>query len=116
MRQFDPVSALSPEFSNIRLKCDLDEMVVDPAVTLLATRYALPVSVGNPLVPARPAPWYSGRNWLAGRTHAGFVQQCPIRPGSSGPVLTRGQKYDGRGMIEGSLETPVNFAGTQTAD
>jgi hypothetical protein len=117
MQDFDPVAAISPEMINIRWTSDLDGTRVDPTVQPLPCRYALPVSSGDVSAPAQPGQWYNGSTWLAGGTGKGYVQQCPVGPGTSGPTLASGTKYDVWGQVEGSPgeEQPMKFVGVLTA-
>lgn len=118
MSPFEPISALSPEDINVNWTSDLDGTVVDPTTagpggTALAVMYALPASSGNPAEPAQPTTWYTAQ-WLAGGTGKGFIAQCPAGPGTSGPALTSGMKYDvWSQVLNAGSESPVKFAGTQ---
>lgn len=111
MTAFDPIAALSEENIPIRWTSDLDGTVIDP--TALVCQYALPVSSGNPASPAQPVTWFTG-TWLTGGTGKGFVQLCPTGPGSTGPTLVVGQRYDVWGFIQGTPEAPKKYAGTVT--
>jgi hypothetical protein len=113
-QSFEPISAASPEFVNIRWTSDLDGTAVNPTTTPLPTQYALPVSSGDTSRPAQPATWYSGSSWLSGGTGKGYVQQCPVGPGTAGPVLAAGQKYDVWAQVQGSPESPKKFVGVLT--
>jgi hypothetical protein len=113
MSAFDPIAAISPEEVNVRWTSDLDGQSIDPTVTPLVVQMAFPVSSGNPLLPAQPVSWVPA-TWLTPGTSKskGWVAQCMVGPGTTGPTLISGQKYDVWSWITGSPESPKKFAGT----
>jgi hypothetical protein len=112
LQTFSPISSTSPEFVNIRWTSDLDGTSVDPTLTPLGCQYALPVSSGNLAEPAAAVTWYTGA-WLLDGTGKGYVQQCIVGPGTTGPTLTAG-KYDVWGQVQGTPEAPKKFVGVLT--
>jgi hypothetical protein len=113
LQNFDPISAASVEYVNIRWTSDLDGTTVDPTTGPLIVQAAFPVSSGNLLAPAQPVTWYTGA-WLTGGTGKGYVSQHPVGAGTTGPTLVPGQKYDVWGYIQGTPEAPRKFAGVLT--
>jgi hypothetical protein len=112
LQTFSPISSTSPEYVNIRWTSDLDGTSIDPTITPLTCQYALPVSSGDIAHPAAAATWYTGA-WLAGGTGKGYVEQCIVGPGTSGPTLAKGQ-YDVWGQVQGTPEAPKKFVGVLT--
>jgi hypothetical protein len=112
LQTFSPISSTSPEYVNIRWTSDLDGTSIDPTITPLTCQYALSVSSGDIAHPAAASTWYTGA-WLIGGTGKGYVEQCIVGPGTSGPVLARGQ-YDVWGQVQGTPEAPRKFVGVLT--
>lgn len=114
MGDFSPIAAISQEAVPVVWTSELGGVTEDPRTAPLPVMCAFPPSSGSATAPAEPTTWYPA-SWVTGTTSRGFFAECPVGPGTTGPTLTAGQKYDVWSQIQvGPSNTVDKFAGVLT--